>query len=283
MKECLNLRNIESITYDDFCKIYDVRNIDLVSLGLFQSEDLVKLRRLAGYLTGFEKITNIVKNFPGYFLNIDFHFKNMINNNVWTNLFRDLFNSHTSDESPLSEIYPITDYNMKASIIAAFKPRNILEIGTYFGWGAASIKLASPYSNVFTMNPELNSNANNPIRKDQIGEVFISRKINVTQIWADSATFDFNVFPSLDAAYIDGNHDYDYVYSDLLKLGPIVGRIIVLDDYIPNANSPRGHVRSWGPWNKSVVAAVNDFLRTHPEMFQSCYWIEDSPIAVLIK
>jgi hypothetical protein len=85
--------------------------------------------------------------------------------------------------------------------------------------------------------------------------------------------------------YVEENRIGDHIcyYSDLSKISKIVSKVIVLDDYIPNAKSPRGGVRSWGPWNQTVVSAVDDFLDENPEIFQSCYWIEDSPIAVLIK
>jgi predicted O-methyltransferase YrrM len=275
------MNKIERISYADFCSKYSVPDIDLVDLGLFKIEDLSSLRQLAGYLTGFKKLRNFLIHLPIYLKNFGFFSRN-INKSVGL-LLRDLFIPTDITNIPLNKLYPISDYNMKVNIIASFNPKTILEIGTYFGWGAASIKMALPNSKVYTMNPEINSLANNPINKDRIGEVFRIREIEVNQIWADSTKFDYQKLPNIDAAYIDGNHDYDYVYSDLSKISKIVSKVIVLDDYIPNAKSPRGGVRSWGPWNQTVVSAVDDFLDENPEIFQSCYWIEDSPIAVLIK
>ena len=272
---------VTPISLEKFRELHNVPIVDLVSLGLFDGEDCRFLEKEFGYLRGFERLLHLIKGVSVLITNPGPILKNI--DQVVFNQLKD-FKKYSKDiEKPINERYPISDYINKASIVSSFSPKNILEIGTFYGWGAASFKVAAPRATIYTINPEVTDNANNPIRLDKIGEAFKKKNLEVNQIWADSTKFDFTTLPKIDVTYIDGNHDYEFVYKDLENTSKITEKAILLDDYIPDKNSPRGDVRAWGPWNESVVRAVNDFLYDNEKIFKYAYWIEHTPICVLIK
>lgn len=275
------VNKVSSISKKDFAKRFKVKDVDLVALGVFDENDFKILEEVFGYLKGNKRLSHLLTGIP-YLIT---HFFQLLKNadQIIMNQIKDIKKFNEDKNIQLKDRYPISDYINKASIIASFDPKNILEIGTYFGWGTASIKAASPKSTVYTMNPKENKDANNPINEERIGEIYRKKNLDAKQIWADSTKYDYNKLPEIDVTYIDGNHEYDFVYSDLKNTSKITKKAIVLDDYIPSKNSPRGDVRAWGEWNRSVVAAVDDFLENNDNLFKYAFWIENTPICVLIK
>lgn len=271
---------MQSISISDFFNTYSVEYFDLVRGGLFQWSDLAELRELSGYASGVKKINgyiNVLRSVPKhwkYFLkNIDQHI---------LNVFKDVFRAELKTSTPLNSVYPISDYILKASIAKAFNPKVICEIGTYYGWGSASLKIANPSAKVYTINPRITHTANNPISENEIGREFKNRSIDITQIWADSSTFDFSAIAPIDVLYIDGNHDYSFVLKDLTNTSKHVSKLTIVDDYIPSKYSDRGDVRSFGPWNESVTRATDDFLLTKHD-YGNAFWLQGTPIGVLLK
>jgi hypothetical protein len=80
------------------------------------------------------------------------------------------------------------------------------------------------------------------------GQVSIMREMSDTAI----AQFDDN---TIDFAYIDGDHSYDGVTSDLNNIFPKMKTdgIIAFDDY---------HRRGW--WGDGVLRAIHEFIGQHP-------------------
>lgn len=267
--------SVTAINLNEYMVKYNVTPVDLVEKGLFTEEDFQSLQEIFGYLPGKKRIQNILanlRNLPKMIKDVDQLVLNQIKD----------FKKFSSDKTtPLKDRYPISDYIYKASIVSAFLPKTVLEIGTYYGWGAASIKAACPEAVVYTMNPKDSKDANNSIDEDMIGSVCRKKGLEVVQLWADSTQFDYTTLPRIDVSYVDGNHKYEYVYKDLENVSEITNKAIILDDYIPNKNSPRGGVRAWGPWNESVVRAVNDFVLNHSGIIEDAYWIENTPICII--
>jgi len=202
---------------------------------------------------------------------------------VIPNLFKSFAPSANRNNSHKMEEYRkfYDGYNMRAAICKVFTPKSIFEIGTYLGVGATAFKLSSPRSNVFTINPEINKNANNPVSSNFIGYFFRKKKLKINQIWGDSREYDFEQLNKIDFIYIDGNHEYDYVYSDLKKSSEIVNKCVLIDDYIPEKLLDSDLV--FGPWTEGVVRAVDIFLSKNPKIFSQAYWIEETQLCVLIK
>ena len=273
------VNRVSYITLPEFKKNFSVIEIDLVELGIFNQDDFIRLEEIFGYLKGGNRLLHLLRGMP--YLNLWEILKNV--DQIILKQIKDLKKYSKDSEIPLKNRYPISDYINKASILASFNPQNILEIGTYFGWGTASIKAASPQSTVYTMNPKENADANNPISEDRIGEAYRNKNLKAEQIWADSTKFDYSTLPEIDVTYIDGNHEYDFVSKDLENTSKITKKAIVVDDYIPSKDSPRGDVRAYGPWNESVTNAVGDFLKKNSDVFAQAFWIKETPICVLIK
>ena len=260
---------------NDYSVKYNVSPVDLVEKGLFTEEDFQNLQECFGYLPWKKRILNILanlRNLPKMVKDVD---------QLVLNQIRDFKKFSADKTTPLKDRYPISDYICKASIISAFSPKTVLEIGTYYGWGAASIKTACPKAVVYTMNPKDNKDANNPIDEGMIGSVCRKKGLEIVQLWADSTQFNYTTLPGIDVSYVDGNHEYEYVYKDLEHVSKITNKAILLDDYIPNKNSPRGGVRAWGPWNESVVRAANDFVSNNSDIIENAYWIENTPVCVI--
>ncbi len=276
------------ISLKDFKDKFNVPAIDLVERGLFGEEDFKLLKEGLGYLKGKHRLLRLRRDLNRVIKDPKLipvglrHIFLIISQEV-PNQIRDLRNLSRNKEQALRERYPVSDYILKASIAASFQPKNILEIGTFHGWGAASFKVAVPESNVYTISPRETDKANNPISEGKIGEVFRKKGLDVDQIWSDSTKFDFSTLPPIDVAYIDGNHAYEFVYKDLENTSKVTTKAIIVDDYIPSKNSPRGDIGVWGPWNKSVVRATDDFLRRNQNVFSQAYWIEETPVCVLVK
>lgn len=166
------------ITQKLFEKKYRVPKIDLVKNGLFTSKDIDDL----------EKIENINSSFSVMFFEaisyLPFTIKNpeFLLRFILPKFFRFLsitifpknakFCRRDIDPHSYSVVINCT---LKASIAAAFKPKSLLEIGTYLGSGGASFKVALPHCKVYTMCPREKNYANNPISQGKIGSFYKKR------------------------------------------------------------------------------------------------------------
>lgn len=273
--------NIKKITIAQFKKRFHVKEHDPFSSGKFTIDDINKIQEDFGIIGVGKKLTTI----PGL-IKIFRHETFRVVTNLPKLFFTQLSGItqyYSSKTKPIKNSYPFSDYVLKASIIAMVKPKRLLEIGTAQGWGIAAFKSVLPKCTCYTMSPRNTYGANNELPTHEIGWVFTSKGLTVNQIWSDSTKFHYNSFAPVDVSYIDGNHQYDFVYSDLINCNKITKKMIMLDDYIPSATSPRGGVLNWGWWNRDVVSAVRDFLKKYPKAIKEAYWIEQTPICVLLK
>ena len=272
---------VKHITKEQFKKKFKLKELNPFSQGIFTKEDLQKIQEDFGIIGVSKKLTTIPElikiarqeplrvttNIPRLFL---VHLSGLLQ-------------YYSSKAKSTKDSYPFSDYVLKASIIAMVSPKRLLEIGTARGWGIAAFKSVLPECACYTMSPKNTSGANNELPTKEIGSAFKSKGLKVTQIWSNSTKFDYDSFSPVDVAYIDGNHRYKFVYSDLINAHKITKKMIMLDDYIPSSSSPRGQVLNWGWWNRDVVAATNDFLKKYPKVIKEAYWIENTPICVLLK
>jgi len=245
---------VKTITKEKLFREYNAGVVDLVKDGIFTEVDYREMCDEFGIQNVQTKMLHIVK------VELINAIKNPIK--LLLNLKRILMEQlngikkfYEDDNRELNNKYPISDYSMKASVIRAFKPKSVLEIGTWHGWGISAIKFACPEAICYTMNPKENKDANNPINEKEIGRVYKNLKLDIKQIWADSKTYDYKSIKSVDVCYIDGNHEYDYALSDLKNCTNIAKKAVILDDYIPSPDSNRGYVMTWGWNNKEVVNA----------------------------
>lgn len=229
-----------------------------------------------GYTDAFTKIRKLIRAMPRVLItkplflisslpqllsvhsrSVAAYYRNKNNKNIWKN-------------EP-----SLRDYTLKASIIASFKPDTFLEIGTGAGWGVCIFASVLPNTRFKTMTPRLNAQTGSVIKRKP--------KLKIKQIWADSMTYNFKKLGSVDVAYIDGDHSYKYVLSDLMNTAPITKKMLILDDYIPSPTAKRDPIIRWASYFKEVVDAVDTFLRSKQNNIEQAYWIEGTKICVLVK
>jgi len=272
------MNEVKYISEDSFFKKYKSRKIDLVKEGFFSKKDIEEIQEIDNMLSMGDKVNTLVS-----YLKFSFRYPFFINSflipQVKQRLEKLLFNK---SKIPWENGNLVRTNNLKARIATAFKPQTILEIGTYLGVGAATFKYNLPKSTIYTMSPKNTSGSNNPVFFEYLGFFYKKKQIKVKQIWADSTMYDYTKLPKIDFTYIDGNHEFEYVYSDLKKTSDITTRCVLVDDYIPIAQARNGDL-VFGPWNEGVVRATDRFLKENRSLFKEAYWIKGSKFCILIK
>lgn len=146
-----------------------------------------------------------------------------ITSNKFTNLiFNDEFlNPQNVSNCILRDDFPgfKEDYITIHLLIKKYKPFNIIEIGTNSGIGTNIICNAMSGNPVFSIDlpkeydMSIIYNAKNPEdgRPKNVGECC---KLPYTQLWGNSKDFDFSKYYPIDAWFIDGKHNYEYVIND---------------------------------------------------------------------
>lgn len=149
------------------------------------------------------------------------------------------------DREPLLSMSP-SEVLAIGAMVRILKPDRILEIGTFEGNTTVNLAANAPASaRVFTLDlppdwgrryaldvPDLHVNA---ATGNLTGRQFIDspHADRITQLWGDSAEFDWDAHGPFDFILIDGCHSYEYAVSDtrnaLRVLRP--GGAIVWHDY----------------------------------------------------
>lgn len=265
----------------DFYKFYKVKEVDLVAKKLFTLKDIEDLRKIEREKGLFEKVRLLFSYTPFIVRNPRFLFR-FVFPKMSSYLGSILSSKKRQGKSKKIDIRresPILNCITKASIASAFKPKSILEIGTYLGWGAASFRKTMPYCEVYSMNLRDDRTSNNPINPELVGSFYRKKGLNIIQIWADSTKYNYSKLPPIDVVYIDGSHKYEDVYKDLKHASKIAKKCVIMDDYVPRDSDEI----LFGPWNEGVVKAVDDFVANQSNVFSNVYWIKDTPYCVLVK
>lgn len=271
------MRNVQYIDKQKFYKKFNVQEVDLVKRGLFTNTDLDELK-------SFEENKALFGKLLLFFSYLGFIFKNpeFVNKFIFPRILKRSSGKYLQNSSKLKYKQPIYNYIILSSIASAFKPKRILEIGTYLGWGAASFKTIDHKIDVYTINPSVDNTSNNTITKKDVGSFAKKRKLKIKQIWADSTKYNFNKILPVDITFIDGNHQFSYVLKDLENSSKVTKKCIILDDYIPK-NEAKNYGLIYGPWNEGVINAVDKFLINNPDTFKNSFWIKGTPYCVLLK
>jgi len=135
-----------------------------------------------------------------------------------------------------------------AALAQGLSAITFFEIGTNRGRTSWTVAVNNPELAVYTLDIALTASSDDVALElgtddrhffrpgEACGEAFrdTPEAARITQLWGDSATFDFSPFEAtIDLIYIDGGHSYDYVKSDTenaLKVLSPTGTI-VWDDY----------------------------------------------------
>lgn len=140
----------------------------------------------------------------------------------------------------------LLDYSILISIVKSMQPKIILELGTAHGNTIANICTESD-AKIFTVNALPNQIEGEVITyildQETIGSVYINNgfKDRVTQIYANTKDVDLLKYvepKSVDLAFIDACHDFDFVINDFYKILPIISDngVILFHDVHPSCN-----------------------------------------------
>lgn len=127
------------------------------------------------------------------------------------------------------------DYITVHLLIKKYKPFNIIEIGTNSGIGTNIICNAMEGNPVFSIDlpkeydMSIIYNTENPEdgRPKNVGECC---KFSYTQLWGNSKDFNFSNYYPLDAWFIDGKHNYEYVINDTNNAMKADSKLIIWHD-----------------------------------------------------
>ena len=264
---------VQAITVDNFKRKFSVKELDPWTSGVFTNEDIKTLKNQSGIVGIDRKLIELTRLIPVFLRDPIRIFKNL--KELIKVYGLTVFRFYTEKEKQVKDTFPFSDYTLKASIIAAFKPKRLFEIGTSSGWGIVSFRSVLHDCQCYTMEFSKEHKTGFVIRQ--------KKQLKIKQIWADSLTYNYSLLKPIDVSYIDGNHAYKWVFSDLINCNKITTKMIMLDDYIPGKNVQRDPTIQWADYFLEIVAAVHDFLKIYSEDFLYAYWIKNTRICVLIK
>ncbi len=177
-------------------------------------------------------------------------------------------------------VYPI-ELICLDQIAATFRPEAIFEIGTYNGRTTLNFAAnAPPSAKLFTLDlPEESVGATALRQHDRDTKYMALRKVGghfrgslyrtkITQLFGDSATFDYSLFAGkIDLVLIDGAHSREYVMSDSLK---------ALSLLTPDRGIMLWH--DYGAWDE-VTKALDELFETNSD-FASIRHIRETSLAI---
>ena len=186
------------------------------------------------------------------------------------------------------------DAHILSQIYRSFPGNRHLEIGTWRGFGAATV-VRNCSSEVVTLNLEDGEKIDGqPVyelmdglpsdSRHCVGQYYIDGGYDdrITQIFGDSKTLNFGEFSSslFDTVLIDGGHDFETVINDTNKVISVVkpGGLVIWHDFIPDPDVISSH-----PAAKGVVTAAIKNWKLMRENFEVLCWIRPSWILFGIR
>jgi predicted O-methyltransferase YrrM len=155
---------------------------------------------------------------------------------------------------------PLTEINEREELINLAKevpPHGlIVEVGTMYGGGTAILAYANPYARIISIdNFSWFPPDGSPSSKQDVEENLELLDIhNVEIMEGDSITIGKEWNTPIDFIFIDGGHEYETAYADLVMLGSHA-KVIAIHDFN-------------NPWLHGVNKAVEDFMAIEPDKWK---------------
>jgi predicted O-methyltransferase YrrM len=169
----------------------------------------------------------------------------------------------------------VTDLALLKSLASLKDNCEYLEIGTWRGESIMNVAQVASHCTSINLSPDEIIARGFPEKYARLHACLINNQPNITQIHADSTRFDFSSLnKKFDLIFIDGDHSYEGVKSDTIKVFPLLkdeNSIIVWHDYGYNPESPR----------YSVFSAILDGLPN--DAHQYLYHVSNTMCAIFTK
>jgi predicted O-methyltransferase YrrM len=178
------------------------------------------------------------------------------------------------------------DYLPLMSLVRAFRPEVVLELGTAFGNTVANICHHLPDTKVYTVNAPAEEQTGRTttfqLSRGEIGRVYrrYGFQRRVTQIFANTLNLDLATYfqaPVVDLAVIDACHDREYVLNDFAKVVCFMRKngFILLHDTSP---SMKNHLI--GSYSACMALRRRGFDIRHLENTWWAMWTDWSRLAL---
>jgi predicted O-methyltransferase YrrM len=138
----------------------------------------------------------------------------------------------------------ITEISSLCHLVAARRPRKVLEIGSFKGLTTLNIAMNAPEAEIHTLdlpqgfNPADTTFENNDVNIIRERGLYYYEEreeaSRVHQHYGDTATFDYDrIGRGVDLCLIDAAHSYEYVRNDTAKTLPLMteGSLMIWHDY----------------------------------------------------
>jgi len=211
------------------------------------------LERISWYIQKFVNLCWVLLMLAGYFIlnpgrakGLFFNIFSSINefykishgglrNFETTKTFQELINRPIFAQSNLfnqdSKVTRSMETHFLSTLVCAFNPKIIFEIGTYNGFTTLHLAVNSqPSCRIFTLDlpPDYQIQPGKQYSYDDLQVIQLSQETitkrfykkhplehKITELFGDSSTFDFTPYHGkIDLIFIDGNHSYDFVKRD---------------------------------------------------------------------
>ena len=183
---------------------------------------------------------------------------------------------------PFVETKRCHDFEALMKLVAARRPKLVLELGTAHGNTVANICQTCPETRVVTVNAlaeqmtgEVTTYA---LSKDEIGRVYRRYGFSdrVVQVWANTLQLDLSRYLapfSVDLAIVDACHDCEYVINDFLQVVPYIksGGIVLLHDTHPSLS-----LHLWSSYRACMVLRQRGFDIRHIEGTWWGIWVNQT-------
>lgn len=138
----------------------------------------------------------------------------------------------------------ITEISSLCNLVAARRPRKVLEIGSFKGLTTLNIAMNAPEAEIHTLDLPPDFNPENTKFENNDRNIITSRGFyyyegldeaaRIHQHYGDTATFDYaEIGDGVDLCLIDAAHSYQYVCNDTAKSLPLMneGGLMLWHDY----------------------------------------------------
>jgi hypothetical protein len=166
----------------------------------------------------------------------------------------------------------VTRHEFLAALHEALRPRTYLEIGVQHGW---SLQLAGPETRAVGVDPQ-------PQLRVEVGGATVVADTSDGFFARDPDHIDHLLGGSIDLAFIDGMHLYEYALRDFINVERFStpGTVVVFDDVLPRNQHEASRDQCPGDWTGDVWRVEPILRQWRPDL--SVALVDTQPTGVMV-